>query len=146
MASRSSIVFFAGASAVALLGGCRKKQAAEPLPAASAPAAGSALGATPISSLRRQPRRARHPRADDAPRLAATVIAATIYKLPNIESRKLGYLRLGGIVQRDAEPGDRQRLQGRVVPRLSDGLRLHRRGDDRTSICRWCAPPRSGPT
>jgi hypothetical protein len=32
------------------------------------------------------------------------VIAATVYKLPNVESRKLGYLRLGAIVNRDPEP------------------------------------------
>ncbi|HEX9622189.1 MAG TPA: L,D-transpeptidase [Polyangiaceae bacterium] len=40
----------------------------------------------------------------DSPKLAATVIAATVYKLPNVESRKLGYVRLGGIVARDLEP------------------------------------------
>jgi lipoprotein-anchoring transpeptidase ErfK/SrfK len=40
----------------------------------------------------------------DAPKLAATVIAATIYKSPSNLSRKLGYVRLGGIVQRDADP------------------------------------------
>ncbi|MEB2312977.1 MAG: L,D-transpeptidase [Sorangiineae bacterium] len=36
--------------------------------------------------------------------LAATVIAATVYKLPNVDSRKLGYVRLGGTVRRDREP------------------------------------------
>ncbi len=36
--------------------------------------------------------------------MAATVIAATVYKLPNSNARKLGYLRLGAIVQRDADP------------------------------------------
>ncbi|MBN1610503.1 MAG: L,D-transpeptidase [Polyangiaceae bacterium] len=41
---------------------------------------------------------------DSAPELAATVIAATVYKLPNTEARKLGYLRLGGKVRRDASP------------------------------------------
>jgi len=41
---------------------------------------------------------------DDSPRLAATVIAATIYKLPDVDSRKLGYIRLGGIVRRDPHP------------------------------------------
>ena len=41
---------------------------------------------------------------DNAPKLAATVIAATVYKLPNIDSRKLGYVRLGGSVKRDPEP------------------------------------------
>jgi hypothetical protein len=41
---------------------------------------------------------------DQAPRIAATVIAATVYKLPDAASRKLGYLRLGGSVPRDREP------------------------------------------
>lgn len=41
---------------------------------------------------------------DGAPKLASMVIAATIYKLPNDQSRRLGYIRLGGHVARDAEP------------------------------------------
>jgi lipoprotein-anchoring transpeptidase ErfK/SrfK len=41
---------------------------------------------------------------DDAPKLAATVIAATVYKLPDTGSRRLGYVRLGGIVKRDRDP------------------------------------------
>jgi lipoprotein-anchoring transpeptidase ErfK/SrfK len=41
---------------------------------------------------------------DGQPRIAATVIAATVYVLPNTEARRLGYLRLGGSVRRDAEP------------------------------------------
>jgi lipoprotein-anchoring transpeptidase ErfK/SrfK len=41
---------------------------------------------------------------DDAQKLAATVIAATVYKLPDTGSRKLGYVRLGGVVKRDAAP------------------------------------------
>ncbi len=41
---------------------------------------------------------------DNAPQLASTVIAATVYKSPNDQSRKLGYIRLGGKVARDAEP------------------------------------------
>ena len=40
---------------------------------------------------------------EDAKELASTVIAATVYKLPNAESRRLGYIRLGGIVRRDDE-------------------------------------------
>lgn len=44
------------------------------------------------------------PSGVDGPRLASTVIAATIYKLPDTASRKLGYIRLGGSVRRDAEP------------------------------------------
>jgi hypothetical protein len=41
---------------------------------------------------------------DDAQKLAATVIAATVYKLPDTGSRKLGYVRLGGVVKRDPAP------------------------------------------
>jgi lipoprotein-anchoring transpeptidase ErfK/SrfK len=41
---------------------------------------------------------------DDAAKLAATVIATTVYKLPDVGSRRLGYLRLGGIVKRDGAP------------------------------------------
>lgn len=40
----------------------------------------------------------------DAPRLASTVIAATVYKLPDTGSRRLGYVRLGGVVKRDPDP------------------------------------------
>ncbi len=36
--------------------------------------------------------------------IAATAIATTVYKLPDTASRRLGYIRLGGTVQRDAEP------------------------------------------
>jgi hypothetical protein len=41
---------------------------------------------------------------DDAPKLAATLIAATVFKLPDRDSRKLGYIRLGGVVRRDPSP------------------------------------------
>lgn len=41
---------------------------------------------------------------DGAPQLASTAIAATIYKTANDRSTKLGYIRLGGKVARDAEP------------------------------------------
>ncbi len=44
--------------------------------------------------------------------VAATVIAATIYKLPEIGSRKLGYIRLGRRVKRDAEPVDGKGCKG----------------------------------
>jgi hypothetical protein len=40
----------------------------------------------------------------DAPRLAATTIATTVYKLADTASRRLGYIRLGGVVQREPEP------------------------------------------
>jgi lipoprotein-anchoring transpeptidase ErfK/SrfK len=41
---------------------------------------------------------------DNSPKLAATIIAATVYKLPDTGSRRLGYVRLGGVVTRDADP------------------------------------------
>lgn len=56
---------------------------------------------------------------DTAPRLASTVIAATIYKLPNAEARRLGYIRLGGVVPRDPEPVQGKGCKGdwyRVYP------------------------------
>ncbi len=40
----------------------------------------------------------------DGPRLAATTIAATVYDKPHSISRRLGYIRLGGIVRRDPDP------------------------------------------
>ena len=40
----------------------------------------------------------------DSPQIGALVIAATVYKLPDVGSRKLGYIRLGGTLARDAEP------------------------------------------
>jgi len=40
----------------------------------------------------------------DSPQLGSLVIAATVYKLPDVGSRKLGYIRLGGTVARDLEP------------------------------------------
>jgi hypothetical protein len=40
----------------------------------------------------------------DSPQIGSLVIAATVYKLPDTGSRKLGYIRLGGTVARDAEP------------------------------------------
>lgn len=41
---------------------------------------------------------------DAAPKLGATVVAANVYKLPNTDARRLGYVRLGGVVPRDPEP------------------------------------------
>ncbi len=40
----------------------------------------------------------------DSPQIGSLVIAATVYKLPDLGSRKLGYIRLGGTVARDPEP------------------------------------------
>jgi len=41
---------------------------------------------------------------EGAPLLASTSVAATIYKLPNENSRRLGYVRLGSTVPRDEAP------------------------------------------
>lgn len=41
---------------------------------------------------------------DGTPKLAATVIAATVYKRPSTASPKLGYVRLGGMVRRAEQP------------------------------------------
>jgi len=41
---------------------------------------------------------------DGSARLAAIAIASTIYKSPNTGARKLGYVRLGGMVRRDPDP------------------------------------------
>ena len=94
MAFRLTTPIVAGISAAIALAGCRKKPAAEAQPTASASAAGSALAAAPISSMVVSHGELDTQAPKDSPRLAATVIAATVYKLPNTESRKLGYLRL----------------------------------------------------
>ncbi len=56
---------------------------------------------------------------EGAPRLSATKIATTVYKLPNVGSRRLGYVRLGGVVERDPEPVRGQGCKGqwyRIYP------------------------------
>lgn len=56
---------------------------------------------------------------DGVPRLGATVIAATVYKEPNRNAKKLGYLRLGAIVKRESSPargGDCRGKWYRVEP------------------------------
>lgn len=52
------------------------------------------------------------PARPDMPVLIATGLAATIYKLPNAQSRKLGYVRLGGQVRRDPSPTPGSGCQG----------------------------------
>ena len=84
--------------------GCKPKQAAgtnAPAPSASGTLAAASASAAPSS--------VDHGELDtqaptDAPKIAATVIAATVYKLADTGSRKLGYIRLGGTVDREAEP------------------------------------------
>lgn len=83
---------------VALAAGCRKKATAEASPRASA----SAAVARPELVVDHGELDTKAP--DDAAKLSATVIAATVYKLPDTASRRLGYIRLGGLVKRDKEP------------------------------------------
>jgi hypothetical protein len=49
----------------------------------------------------------------DSPQIGSLVIAATVYKLPDVGSRKLGYIRLGGTVARDADPVHGKGCKGR---------------------------------
>ena len=80
-------------------GSCTPKAKSEPAPPASASAVPN-----PVSTLVVAHGELDTQAPDSAPKLGATVIAATVYKLPDTDSRKLGYLRLGGIVKRDADP------------------------------------------
>jgi len=105
----------------AATGGCKKQEAeATPAPAAaSAVPAAAASGAAPLSSLVVDHGALDTKAPDEAPTLAATIIAATVYKLPNVDSRRLGYLRLGGIVKRDKKPVSGKGCKGewyRVYP------------------------------
>lgn len=55
----------------------------------------------------------------NSPKLASTVVAGTIYKLPNTQSKKLGYVRVGGQIPRDDNPTSGTGCQGswyRVYP------------------------------
>ncbi|HEX7452120.1 MAG TPA: hypothetical protein VF294_07540, partial [Polyangiaceae bacterium] len=84
--------------------GCKPKQAV----GTNAPAP-SASGALAAASASGAPSSVDHGELDtqaptDAPKIAATVIATTVYKLADTGSRKLGYIRLGGTVDREAEP------------------------------------------
>lgn len=80
--------------------GCRRSVAGTaPSAAASAalaPAAPGSLGAVDHGELDT-------PTPKDSPQLGSIVVAATVYKLPDTGSRKLGYIRLGGTVPRDPE-------------------------------------------
>ncbi len=42
--------------------------------------------------------------SDGSPRLAATAVATIVYNRPHKSSKRLGYIRLGGVVERSAEP------------------------------------------
>jgi hypothetical protein len=81
------------------LGGCKRSEAAgAPSPSASASAA-ALPGRVTVDHGELDTKA-----PDQAPRIAATAIATTVYKLPDTGSRKLGYIRLGGSVPRDQEP------------------------------------------
>ncbi|MFZ5891225.1 MAG: L,D-transpeptidase [Myxococcota bacterium] len=84
-----------------LVGGCPGKKAPSARPVASAAASASAA---PISTLVVDHGELDTKAPANAERIAATSIATTVYKLPDTASRRLGYIRLGGSVQRDAEP------------------------------------------
>lgn len=87
---------------IALLGSCRERTvASEPAPSARPPAAAAV---TAISTVVVDHGELDTKAPDSAPQLAATTIATTVYKLPDTGSRRLGYIRLGGIVQRDPKP------------------------------------------
>jgi hypothetical protein len=89
--------FLTAVLALSLAAGC-KHPAAGATPAAS----GSAAPIVPAHAVDHGELDTQAPK--DSPQVGALVIAATVYKLPDTGSRKLGYLRLGGTVARDAEP------------------------------------------
>jgi lipoprotein-anchoring transpeptidase ErfK/SrfK len=79
--------------------GCKGRRGANGAPSASAPPSAAASGSAAPD----------HGQLDtatpaDAPKLAATAIATTIYQRPDVGSRKLGYARLGAVLRRDREP------------------------------------------
>jgi hypothetical protein len=91
----SALLLVCGSGASA----CKREASAETARSA-APSAATAPAKAPVVDHGELDTKA----PDDAPKLAATVIAATVYKLPDTGSRRLGYVRLGGIVKRDRDP------------------------------------------
>jgi len=85
---------------LSLCGAACKPQAS----AGGAPSASASAAPNPVSTLVVEHGELDTKAPGAAPKLGATVIAATVYKLPDVDSRKLGYIRLGGLVQRDADP------------------------------------------
>jgi lipoprotein-anchoring transpeptidase ErfK/SrfK len=49
---------------------------------------------------------------DGLPRLAGTTLATLVYREPNLESSRLGYIRVGGVVERSASPVPGQGCKG----------------------------------
>lgn len=92
-----------------LLAGCTKAEAGakaenKPAPSSSAPALAVSVRTAPLSSVVVDHGELDTQAPSSAPKLAATTIATTVYKLPNRDARRLGYIRLGGIVARDPAP------------------------------------------
>lgn len=79
-------------------------RASGPAASASAPRLASSVRSAPMSSIVVDHGELDTAAPESSPKLAATTIATTVYKLPNTESRRLGYIRLGGIVPRDPAP------------------------------------------
>jgi hypothetical protein len=84
----------------AALAGCKKEAAAGSSPAAAPSSSAKIPRGSAVVDHGELDTKA----PDNAPKLASTVIAATVYKLPDTGSRRLGYLRLGGSVKRDRDP------------------------------------------
>ena len=92
-----------------LLAGCAQRDAdakpeAKAAPSASGPALAASVHTAPLSSVVVDHGELDTAAPESAPKLAATTIATTVYKLPNREARRLGYIRLGGTVARDPAP------------------------------------------
>ncbi|HWA75047.1 MAG TPA: L,D-transpeptidase [Polyangiaceae bacterium] len=102
-----------------LLGLCltscqRKAGQKAPVPGASASASAQAISTIVVDHGELDTRAPKN-----SARIAATTIATTVYKLADTASRRLGYIRLGGSVERDAEPTPGKGCKGqfyRVYP------------------------------
>lgn len=105
------VVALAAATGVGCKG--KGKDSAGGAPSASAAAAIASAEPAPISSIKVDHGELDTKAPTNSPKLAATVIAATVYKLANVDSRRLGYIRLGGIVRRDADPVDGKGCKGK---------------------------------
>jgi hypothetical protein len=86
-----------------LLASCRHKAPADAAPAASG-SAGPSVAPIGSGELAVDHGELDTQAPKDASKIAATAVATTVYKLADIGSRRLGYIRLGGVVDRDAEP------------------------------------------
>ena len=90
-----------GVALASVLAGCRDKAPAAKGELRAAPSSSAPL---PASSLHVDHGELDTQAPSNAPKLVATTIATTVYKLADTGSRRLGYVRLGGVVQRDPEP------------------------------------------